>query len=52
VALVKPNPSEFAVVSSFKLNGGNGPFWAHPFISNGKMYLRHGSVLFVYNIKA
>jgi len=52
VALIKPNPQSFEVVSSFKLQGGIGPFWSHPFIANGKMYLRHGDVLFVYNIKA
>jgi outer membrane protein assembly factor BamB len=52
VALVKPNPQSFEVISSFKLQGGNGPFWSHPFIANGKLYLRHGDVLFVYNIKA
>lgn len=51
VALVKPNPESFEVVSSFKLQGGTGPFWSHPFIANGKLYLRHGEVLFVYNIK-
>ena len=51
VALVNPNPQSFDVISSFKLQGGSGPFWAHPFIANGKLYLRHGDVLFVYNIK-
>lgn len=52
VGLVNPNPNSFEVLSSFKLNGGSGPFWSHPFIANGKLYLRHGDVLFVYNIKA
>lgn len=52
VALVNPNPQSFDVISSFKLQGGTGPFWSHPFIANGKLYLRHGDVLFVYNIKA
>jgi outer membrane protein assembly factor BamB len=52
VGLVNPNPNSFEVVSSFKLNGGSGPFWSHPFIANGKLYLRHGDVLFVYNVKA
>jgi hypothetical protein len=51
VALVKPNPQSFEVISSFKLQGGAGPFWSHPFITNGKLFLRHGDVLFVYNIK-
>lgn len=51
MALVKPDQNNFEVVSSFKLQGGSGPFWAHPFIADGKLYLRHGEVLFVYNIK-
>jgi outer membrane protein assembly factor BamB len=51
VALVKPDPSNFEIISSFKLVGGSGPFWSHPFIANGKLYLRHGEVLFVYKIK-
>ncbi len=51
VALVKPDAENFEVISSFKLQGGSGPFWSHPFIANGKLYLRHGDVLFVYNIK-
>lgn len=52
VALVMPDQNQFEVISSFKLQGGSGPYWSHPFIANGKMYLRHGEVLFVYNIKA
>ena len=52
VGLIKPNPKSFEVISSFELQGGSGPFWSHPFIANGKLYLRHGDVLFVYNIKA
>jgi len=52
VALVNPNPQIFNVISSFKLQGGTGPFWSHPFIANGRLYLRHGDVLFVYDIKA
>ncbi len=51
MALVNPNPQSFEAISSFKLEGGSGPFWSHPFIANGKLYLRHGDVLFVYNIK-
>jgi outer membrane protein assembly factor BamB len=51
VAIVAANPDKFEIISSFKLVGGAGPFWSHPFITNGKLYLRHGDVLFVYNIK-
>ena len=50
VALVKPNPKKFEVVSSFKIELGSGPHWSHPTIYNGKLYLRHGDVLMVYNI--
>ena len=32
VALVKPNPQKFEVVSSFKLKLGTGEHWAHPVI--------------------
>lgn len=52
VALVKPDPAEFKVVSQFKITKGSGTHWAHLFIANGKLYLRHGEVLMVYNIKA
>lgn len=52
VGLMNPTPEKFEVISSFKLQGGSGPFWAHPWISDGKLYLRHGDVLFVYKIKA
>jgi outer membrane protein assembly factor BamB len=52
VGLVKPDPSGFQVVSQFKVTKGGGTHWAHPFIANGKLYLRHGEVMMVYNIKA
>lgn len=51
VALVKPNATKLEVVSSFKINEGEGPHWAHPAIYNGMLYIRHGSVLMVYDIR-
>ncbi|MGC9355688.1 MAG: PQQ-binding-like beta-propeller repeat protein, partial [Mariniphaga sp.] len=51
VALVKPDPDGFEVVSQFRITKGAGPHWAHPFISDGKMLIRHGDVLFVFDIK-
>ena len=45
-------PDSLNVVSSFKITEGKGQHWAHPAIKNGKLYLRHGEVLLVYNIKA
>jgi outer membrane protein assembly factor BamB len=52
VGLVKPNPEKFELVSSFQITEGNGPCWAHPTINDGRMYIRHGDILLVYNIKA
>ena len=51
VALVKPDISKLALVSEFQVTKGEGPFWAHPVISKGKLYIRHGEVLMVYKIK-
>jgi outer membrane protein assembly factor BamB len=51
VGLVKPNPEKFELVSSFPINEGSGPCWAHPSIYNGKLYIRRGEVLLVYNVK-
>ena len=51
VALVKPTEEKFEVVSQFRVTKGDGPHWAHPIISNGVMYLRHGNALLAYKIK-
>jgi outer membrane protein assembly factor BamB len=52
VGLLKANPEKFDLVSSFKVTQGNsGPFWAHPVIHNGVLYIRHTNALMAYNIK-
>jgi hypothetical protein len=52
VALVRPDPTGFKVISSFKVEKGRGPHWSHPYIFDGKMFMRHGDALMVYNLKA
>jgi len=52
VGLVKANPEKFDLISSFKISKGSGPYWAHPVIHNGKLYIRHGKVLMAFNIKS
>ena len=52
VGLVEPDPDEFKVISQFRITKGAGPHWAHPFIADSRLFLRHGDVLMVYNIKA
>lgn len=51
IALVKATPSEFKVISSFKIKKGSGPHWAHPVINNGILYVRHGDALLAFSIK-
>ncbi|MBC8320877.1 MAG: PQQ-binding-like beta-propeller repeat protein [Bacteroidetes bacterium] len=51
VGLVNPTPEKFDLVSSFQMTKGEGPFWAHPVIRDGRLYLRHGEVLMVHSIK-
>jgi outer membrane protein assembly factor BamB len=51
VALVKPDPAKLEVVSEFQITKGDGPFWAHPVISKGRVFIRHGDVLMVYQVK-
>ena len=53
VGLLKANPEKFDLVSSFQVTQGvSGPFWAHPVIHNGVLYLRHNNALMAYDIKA
>ncbi len=53
VGLLKANPEKFDLVSSFQITqGDNGPFWAHPVIHNGILYIRHTNALMAYDIKA
>jgi outer membrane protein assembly factor BamB len=51
VALIKASPKSFEIVSSFRITRGSGKHWAHPAISDGRLYIRHGDVLMVYDIK-
>ena len=52
VGLVRPDPKKgFDVVSSFRNRDGRGPHWAHPSIYDGKLLIRHGEVLKVYDIR-
>ena len=51
VGLVKPNPEKFDMVGRFQVKEGSGPHWAHPSVYDGKLYIRHGEVLLVYDVK-
>jgi len=48
----KATPKGFNVISSFEVDWGEKQHWAHPSISDGRLYIRHGSVMKVYDISA
>ena len=50
IVLAKPSPTGFGKVSSFKVPFGSAQHWAHLVIKNGRLYVRHGNSLMVYNI--
>lgn len=52
MALVKATPSGFETISSFEITYGDDKHWGHPVISNGVLYIRHGSTLMAYDVKA
>jgi len=51
IGLVSANPSSFKVISKFQVPLGSDQHWSHPVINNGRLYVRHGTALMVYNIK-
>jgi len=51
LGLVRPDPGKFEMVSSFKIEQGKGPYWSHPAIADGVLYVRHGDILLAYDIK-
>jgi hypothetical protein len=52
VKLIKASPEKFEATGEFKApKGGEGPYWAHPVVCGGRLYLRHADKLFVYDIR-
>jgi len=51
VGLIKINPDGYEMISSFEVTRGSAEHWAHPAISDGRLYIRHGDVLMCYDIK-
>lgn len=52
VGLVRAAPNAHKIVSRFRLpKGGEGPAWAHPVVCGGRLYLRHGDLLYAYDVK-
>ncbi|TSA30051.1 MAG: alcohol dehydrogenase [Bacteroidetes bacterium] len=49
--LAKPAPAGLQKTSSFQVPYGEDQHWAHPVITDGKLFIRHGSALMVYDIR-
>jgi outer membrane protein assembly factor BamB len=52
LGLVRASPEGFDLVSDVKVKYGAGQHWAHPVISDGRLYIRHGHALMAYDIRA
>ncbi len=51
MGLVKPTPEGHEIISQFKIpTGGEGKSWAHPVVCGGRLYVRHGDLLFAFNV--
>ena len=51
LALVEMSSKGPKIISKFRITKGRKQHWAHPSISDGRLYVRHGDVLMVYDIK-
>ena len=51
MALVRPTPEKFDIVSRFRADRGTAQHFAHPTIYQGVLYVRHGNSLMAYRIR-
>jgi outer membrane protein assembly factor BamB len=52
VALVKATPERYEEVSTFRVPKTDGPSWAHPVVSGGRLFLREGDQIYCYDLRA
>ncbi len=51
IGIAKATPDEFKVISSMKITlGEKGPFWSHPVIKDGILYVRHLDAVMAFDI--
>jgi outer membrane protein assembly factor BamB len=50
-ALIEPTLTGFKKISGYKIPFGSAQHWAHPVIENGRLYIRHGNSLMVFDIR-
>jgi len=52
MVLAKATDSGFVVTGRLKLDPGKRPTWAHPVVYGGRLYVRHGDCLSVFDVRA
>lgn len=52
VMLVQVEADSYKVISSFKVDYGNGPHWSSPVVAGGVLYLRRGNGIAAYAVGA
>lgn len=50
VGLAKVSPEKLEETGRFKVTKGSGEHWAHPAVSDGVLYIRHGDALMAYDV--
>lgn len=51
VGLAVASPQKFDAKGTFSVSG-QGPSWAHPVVTGGRLYLRYGTNLYAYDVTA
>lgn len=51
IGLVEATPKKFNLVSQFSVEG-QGKSWAHPVVTDGRLYVRYADTLYVFDVKA
>ena len=51
VGLIKPTNGKLELLSSFNITAGTLEHFAHPVISDGVLYIRHGKAMMAYDIR-
>src|SRR5262245_15653985 len=49
--LVAATPDKYQLKGQFKTPGNSGDCWAHPAISNGRLYLRNHDAIYCYDLR-
>jgi len=52
LGIIDPDAESLETISEIEIEKGSGQHWAHPVISDGALYIRHGEALMSFDIRA